>query len=64
MGRKQIPTQLDDVEEHLAVHQFIRLFGRRPTEAELAKYRRAQARVRTRVPAKLRRDAARLITRL
>lgn len=50
--------------EQPLVHQFIRLFGHRPTPAELLHYRRARAGLAAHLPARLRRHAARMITRL
>lgn len=44
------------------VHQFIRLFGHRPSPVELAAYERARADIQGRRPVRLR--MARLITRL
>lgn len=46
------------------VHQYIRLFGRRPTETDLLRYQQAQSRVTGRLPARVRRGVARVITRL
>ena len=46
------------------VHQFIRLFGRVPSAAELQRYRRARARVGLRLPSRAPRDASRPIVRL
>lgn len=57
-----VPLALDEF--HVAMHQFIRLFGRRPTAEELTRYQQAQVRVHTRTPSRFRRDAARLISRL
>ncbi|GAB7005633.1 hypothetical protein JCM18899A_31060 [Nocardioides sp. AN3] len=45
------------------IHQFIRLFGHRPTPYELERYERARARLSGHLPARIRRNAARLITR-
>lgn len=53
-----------DDEERALVHQFIRLFGHRPSLDELDRYRSAHAGVAVHLPARLRRGAARLITRL
>jgi hypothetical protein len=36
-------------DDHVLVHQFIRLFGRRPNAEELAQYRTAQTRIRHRL---------------
>jgi hypothetical protein len=44
------------------VHQYIRVFGHRPTPEELARYRRAQLGMAVQLPARLRRGAARIIT--
>jgi hypothetical protein len=57
-------TSLRVDNDHMLAHQFIRLFGRRPTPIELAQYRDAQTRVRYRLHARARRHAARMITRL
>ena len=50
------------------IHQFIRVFGHRPTPHELERYQRARAGLSAQqpaqLPARLRRRAARLITRL
>lgn len=54
--------RVDD--DRMLAHQFIRLFGRKPTPIELARYREAQTRVRYRLHARARRHAARMITRL
>jgi hypothetical protein len=54
----------DDDDAHLVVHQYIRLFGRRPTAQELAQYRAARSRVRYRMGSRLRRRVATLVTRL
>lgn len=45
------------------VQQFIRLFGRAPTPGELDRHRRARTRLSLRRPVRLRRGAARFITR-
>lgn len=45
------------------VHQFIRLVGRPPTADELLRYREVRTRAVLRRPGRLRRTAARLITR-
>ncbi len=50
--------------EQPLVHQYIRLFGHRPSPEELERYRRAQGNVAAYLPSRLRRGAARLITRL
>jgi len=46
------------------VHQFIRLHGRRPTDAELRDYRRSGLLLQVEIRHRLRRRAARIITRL
>lgn len=46
------------------VHQFIRLFGRRPTPQELEQFQNARAAIAGERPLRLRHRAARLITRL
>ena len=48
--------QSDD--EHVLVHQFIRMFGRRPEAHELALYRAAPSRTRRRVLPRVRRRTA------
>lgn len=50
-----------DPRDPALVHQYIRIFGRTPTETELARYRRAKSRLASREPIKLR--MARLISR-
>lgn len=57
-------SQPADGRDQALVHQFIRLFGHVPTQAELARYQRARTRVSLRVPGRLRRHAARIIVRL
>ncbi|HEY0888431.1 MAG TPA: hypothetical protein VGE38_02330 [Nocardioides sp.] len=54
-------TPVDDRDQPL-VHQFIRLFGHRPSAAELAAYARVRADLQARRPVRLK--MARLITRL
>lgn len=44
--------------------QFIRLFGHRPSTRELQQYERARAGLVAHMPARIRRHAARMITRL
>ena len=44
-------------------HQFIRLFGHRPSARELQQYERARAGLAAHLPARIRRNAARMITR-
>jgi hypothetical protein len=44
--------------------QFIRLFGHRPSARELQQYERARAGLTAQMPARIRRNAARMITRL
>jgi hypothetical protein len=51
-------------DDHVLAHQFIRLFGRRPSPSELERYRAAQARVRYRMRSRTRRRLARLISRM
>ncbi|MDH2416477.1 hypothetical protein [Nocardioides sp. CER19] len=46
------------------VEQFTRLFGHRPTPHELEQYRRARAGLAAALPARIRRRAARMVTRL
>jgi hypothetical protein len=55
--------QLPD-DDHVLVHQYIRLFGRRPTPEQLTQYRTAKARVRHRLRFRVRRRTARVLTRL
>jgi hypothetical protein len=52
-----------DIDQPL-IHQFIRLFGHRPTPLELERYQRARASLTGQLPARLRRHAARMVTRL
>jgi hypothetical protein len=46
------------------VDQFIRLFGHRPSAQELQRYEHARAGLSAHLPARMRRRAARLITRV
>lgn len=46
------------------IQQFIRLFGHRPTAQELQQYQRARAGLVVYLPARIRRNAARIVTRL
>jgi hypothetical protein len=46
------------------VHQFVRLFGHRPSARELQQYERARAGLAAHLPARIRRNAARMITRV
>ena len=46
------------------IEQFVRIFGHRPTPRELEQYQRARAGLSAQLPARLRRQAARMITRL
>ena len=46
------------------VHQFIRVFGHRPTPPELERYVRARESLLAHLPARVRLRTARLITRL
>ena len=46
------------------VHQFIRLFGRAPSEDERTTYAGARARMALRHPRRVRRSLARLIARM
>jgi hypothetical protein len=50
--------------DQLLTHRFIRLFGHRPTAQELEHYQRARASLSGHLPARIRRHAARLVTRL
>jgi hypothetical protein len=59
---EQISDDSADPRDQALVHQYIRIFGRTPTDAELERYARAKARVATREPIKLR--MARLISRV
>lgn len=56
------------IDEHVLVHQFIRLFGRRPSAAELERFRRGQVSPSPTVPgrgsARVRVRVAQLISRL
>jgi hypothetical protein len=52
-----------DEPDQALVHQFIRLFGRVPTPTELERYERARTRVRLRLPHRVRREAARIVSR-
>jgi hypothetical protein len=62
MASPQHPVDHDD--EHLLVHQYIRLFGRRPSPKELADYRSAVTRVRYRMRPRVRRRIATIVARL
>jgi hypothetical protein len=57
-------TQPTDEPDMPLVHDFIRIFGRKPKPGELSTYQRARARMALRRPGGLRRRAARLIVRL
>jgi hypothetical protein len=46
------------------IEQFTRLFGHRPTPQELDLYQRARAGLAAQLPARIRRRAARMVTRL
>jgi hypothetical protein len=56
------PDQAADHRDPALVHQYIRIFGRTPTDAELERYVRAKARVASREPIRVR--MARLISRV
>jgi hypothetical protein len=60
------PLHLEDTDDdHVVVHQYIRLFGRRPSALELAQFRQARSRSRYRAGSALsRRVVATLISRL
>lgn len=79
MWRTTTPIPLAGVDEHCAVHQFIRVHGRRPTAEELARCQRtapavpvstgaagppALAAGPAAVTGRVRRDIARLIARI
>jgi hypothetical protein len=55
---------IDNDDDHLLVHQYIRLFGRRPSTKELAEYRSAITRVRYRMRPRVRRRIATIVARL
>ena len=57
------PDNRDENFEQLT-ERFTRLFGRRPTETELARFQRARTGLEMRLPAQVRRAAATLITAL
>lgn len=50
--------------DQVLVHQFIRLFGRRPTAEELARYQYARTGIGVRQPSNVRVRLAQLVTRL
>lgn len=52
-----------DTGDRTTVQQFTRLFGHRPTPQELAQYEHARAGLAVHLPARIRRRAARLVTR-
>jgi hypothetical protein len=58
------PHSAPQSEDHLLVHQFIREFGRRPTDAELARYRREGAAARNRRRLSMRLALGRAVSRL
>lgn len=62
MTRSTPPPARDH--DPVSVHHFIRLFGHAPTPAELARYRRARARLSLRLPSRIRRGTAKLIVKL
>jgi hypothetical protein len=53
-----------DERDQPLVHQFIRLFGRVPTPAELDRYQRSRADAARRLSSRVRQRAAQLIHRL
>lgn len=53
------PTDVDQA----LVHQFIRVFGRRPTPGELSRYQQAQVGLAWGLAARTRRGVARVIAR-
>jgi hypothetical protein len=53
-----------DSDNQPLVHQFIRKFGYRPTPDELSRYERARVSLAVQIPARARRRAARIITRM
>lgn len=57
-------TYTTDRNDSQLVRQFVRAFGHRPTPQELQRYQIARTRLSAQLPARIRRGAARMITRL
>ncbi|MCW2833312.1 MAG: hypothetical protein JWN68_1265 [Nocardioides sp.] len=53
-----------DCPDQALVHHFIRIFGRRPTPDEVARYQLVRSRIKRCFPARARRGMAQLIVRL
>jgi hypothetical protein len=57
-------TYMTDASDPQLIRQFVRAFGHRPTPQELQRYQIARTRLSAHLPARIRRGAARMITRL
>ncbi|GAA1959877.1 hypothetical protein GCM10009798_19340 [Nocardioides panacihumi] len=53
-----------DISDQPLIRQFVRLFGHRPTPRELQQYERARSGISAQLPARMRRRAARMLTRV
>lgn len=62
---RRVPTSYrTDPNTNQLTHQFGRVFGRQPTPEELERYERARSRLAEHLPARVKRRAALLITRV
>jgi hypothetical protein len=61
---ENVPTDTGAQPADRLAERFTRVFGRRPTAAELARFRRARSGLELRLPAQVRRTAATVLANL